>query len=261
MTDTDTKHIPVFKETAEILSVTARVYADGQRLPEHWHEGAQLIYASEGVMELTCARGFWVISPNQALWMPTGLPHSLKARGTVRLRTVYLKTEALGVQLPETPQSLMVSPLLRELVLRAESVTSASPPDSREAHLMHLLVDEIRLAHEVPLRLPMPKDARLQKVCLALLQAPGDARNLEDWGHWVGASSRTLARLFQAELRSSFMLWRQHARIFAAIPMLDQGLSISRIAADLGYESAGSFSTAFRRLMGVAPREYRRRSG
>jgi AraC-like DNA-binding protein len=35
--------------------------------------------------------------------------------------------------------------------------------------------------------------------------------------------------------------------------------SISRISSSLGYESESAFSTAFKRVLGCSPREYRRR--
>lgn len=250
-------YVSAFKAPEERLRSVARDYADNYRLHEHWHDGAQLIYATSGVMELTCGEDFWMISPQQALWVPPVVQHQLKARGNVHLRTVYLHESLLTSNFPSTPQSLVVSPLLRELILRAEPISSATLPTSREFHHMQLLLDEIRWVHEIPLKLQMPKDGRLQKICLSLLQNPGDPRNLDDWGQWVGASTRTLSRLFQAELGMSFLLWRQRARVFSALPRLNQRESIIQIAADLGYDSAGAFSTAFRRLMGSSPRDFK----
>src|SRR5262245_52947180 len=122
MTDPHASFIPIFKSSSQVLRAVTKEYADGHRLHEHWHDGAQLIYASSGVMELTCDHGFWVISPRQALWMPARLTHKLKARGRVQLHTVYLRSECSSIPLPSAPQSLVVSPLLRELVLHAEPV-------------------------------------------------------------------------------------------------------------------------------------------
>jgi AraC-like DNA-binding protein len=250
-------HFPVFSSDADLLRPVARAYPDGHAVPDHWHEGGQLIYALSGVMELGCEHGFWVISPQQALWMPPRLPHRLRARSPVTLRTVYLAPDVCPASLPAHPQSLVVPPLLRELILRATPVRSDTAASSRDAHLMTLLLDEIEWAQAVPLRLTMPQDGRLQKVCLGLLKTPGDNSTLEQWGQRVGASARTLTRLFQAELGTSFLLWRQQARVFSAIPRLNQGESVTRIAIDLGYRSQGAFSTAFRRLMGHAPRDFR----
>lgn len=252
-------YVPAFKDPEERLRSVARDYANNSRLHEHWHDGAQIIYAISGVMELTCNLGFWMISPQQALWVPPAMQHQLKARGNVHLRTVYLHESLLSASLPSAPQSLVVSPLLRELILRAAPVSCSTLTTSREYHHMQLLLDEIHWVHKIPLKMQMPKDSRLQKVCLSILQHPGDARTLDDWSQWVGASTRTLSRLFKSELGMSFLLWRQRARVLSAVPRLNQGEAIIEIASDLGYESVGAFSTAFRRLMGAPPSKFKSR--
>ncbi len=251
------EHIPVFSSPSQLFKPVAREYPDDHLLAPHWHHAAQLIYAESGVMELSCQDSFWIISPQQALWMPSELPHRLKARGQVSLRSVYFQPDALPERFSKQPQSLVVSPLLRELMKSAMPVTSSSPPSSREVHLMHLLMSEIGWAQEIPLKLPMPKDNRLQKICLGLLADPGNDCTLSQWGEIVGASPRTLSRLFQTQLGTSFAIWRQQARIFAAIPRLNLGEPIVRVAMEMGYDSAGAFASAFKKMMGVTPSEFR----
>lgn len=245
------RHLPVFEHPHQRCRPVSREYPDGHRLAAHWHEAGQLVFAVRGIMELHCGDGFWVLSPQQGLWVPAGLAHSLRARGPVSLRTLYLHAELPGFS--DQPQSLLVTPLLRELLLRAQPVDAQTPADSREAHLMTLLLDEVRWARDLPLRLPMPVEARLQKLCAALLAAPADGRSLQAWGHEVGASVRTLSRLFQAELGCTFQHWRQQVRVFAAIARLEQGQPVGRVAMELGYESPAAFAKAFRRLIGCAP--------
>ena len=62
----------------------------------------------------------------------------------------------------------------------------------------------------------MPRDRRLQAICQALLKQPELGLTLDDWGLRVGASSRTLARLFAQELQMSFHEWRQQLRLTEA---------------------------------------------
>ena len=96
----------------------------------------------------------------------------------------------------------------------------------------------------------------MQNICLALLHTPDHANTLEDWAQQVGASSRTLARLFQQQVQMSFNAWRQQLRLMEALPRLLAGDSVQRVARDLGYGSARAFSAMFRRLLGENPREY-----
>ncbi|WP_163069471.1 helix-turn-helix domain-containing protein, partial [Acinetobacter baumannii] len=73
---------------------------------------------------------------------------------------------------------------------------------------------------------PMPRDRRLQAICQALLKQPELGLTLDDWGLRVGASSRTLARLFVQELQMSFHEWRQQLRLTEALPRLLAGDSV-----------------------------------
>ena len=102
----------------------------------------------------------------------------------------------------------------------------------------------------MPLYLPMPRDRRLQAICQALLKQPELGLTLDDWGLRVGASSRTLARLFAQELQMSFHEWRQQLRLTEALPRLLAGDSVQVVARDLGYGSTRAFSSMFRRLLG-----------
>ncbi|MBL1845073.1 AraC family transcriptional regulator, partial [Klebsiella pneumoniae] len=77
----------------------------------------------------------------------------------------------------------------------------------------------------------------------------------------VGASARTLARRFRDELGVSFSQWRQQAVLASAIPMMSQGMPLSRVAQELGYNSQSAFSAMFRRAFGSSPSAFLHRPG
>jgi AraC-like DNA-binding protein len=54
----------------------------------------------------------------------------------------------------------------------------------------------------------------------------------------------------------SFGRWRQQRRIMLAVQWLAKGVSIQQVSAVLGYESAGSFVTMFRKVLGAPPARY-----
>jgi AraC-like DNA-binding protein len=108
----------------------------------------------------------------------------------------------------------------------------------------------------VALDLPLPRDARLGRICRALSAEPGTTRTLSEWGRDAGASPRTLARLFVKETGLTFAAWRQQARLLAATAMLGAGEPITRIALDLGYESPSAFTAMFKRALGAPPSHY-----
>ena len=109
------------------------------------------------------------------------------------------------------------------------------------------------LAHVCSTRVPLPRDKRLQRLCAQLLADPSDRKTLDDWSEVSGASTRTLARLFEQDVGTSFDRWRQRVRFHNAIEALSRGDSISRIADQHGYRSAGAFTSAFGKVMGIPP--------
>jgi AraC-like DNA-binding protein len=85
---------------------------------------------------------------------------------------------------------------------------------------------------------------------------PTHGESLEQWASTVGASTRTIARLFRQELGVSFSQWRQQAILARAIPLLSQGRPLSHVAQELGYQSQSAFSAMFRRAFGASPRAF-----
>jgi len=72
----------------------------------------------------------------------------------------------------------------------------------------------------------------------------------------VGASVRTLSRLFVADTGMTFRQWQRQARLLAALVRLAQREPVTRVALDLGYDSPSAFIHAFRRALGTTPRRY-----
>ena len=70
------------------------------------------------------------------------------------------------------------------------------------------------------------------------------------------AGRRTFTRFFRQQTGISFVTWRQQASVFACLPRLAEGMPITEIALELGYESAAAFTTMFRRMLGTTPRSY-----
>jgi AraC-like DNA-binding protein len=148
---------------------------------------------------------------------------------------------------------LVVSKLLRELVHALED----SVPGPRDDAIMALTLDEVARATIQALGVPMPHpehgDKRLRALCEAVLRDPSEKSQLRDWVAQVGASERTVARLFRDELGTSYQQWRLQAVLAHALPQLARGVPISKVAAASGYASDSAFSAMFKQAMGKAP--------
>ena len=233
------------------VSAHPRDYGDGEHQALHRHREAQFLYAVSGLMRVVTAQGAWIIPPSRAVWIPPLIEHEIYMSGEVRMRSLFIAAEYSPTSLGGCCV-LAVTPLLRELILRAVQ----GPRHARNPLIQQLMLEEISALENLPLHIPMPVDRRLQSICLALLQTPDHPYTLEDWAQQVGASSRTLARLFQLELQMSFNAWRQQLRLVEALPRLLAGASVQSVAEALGYGSGRAFSAMFRRLLGENPREY-----
>ena len=231
-------------------------YPAGWQTGLHAHPRAQVIYAVRGVMRIDTPGTAYVVPPSTALVMPAHTAHAVRMDGPVAMRALFLRADA--AQDCADPAVIAVSPLLRELILAACAETIDWDLQGRGQHLTALALDEIARAQPLPLGLPMPQDARLQRVTAALRTRPDDPRGLEDFAAIAGASSRTLARLFRAETGISFRQWRQQIRMTEALAALDAGASPLRAATLAGYASQPAFGAAFRAMFGLTPGQARR---
>lgn len=246
--------VPVAGMTRAVVG-HAEAFADRHRIPAHRHPVGQLIFASSGVMTVTTGAGAWVVPPLRAVWVPPYVAHAIRMTGRVEMRTIYVG-RAAAARLPRACTVVHVSPLLRELVLRAMTYRHPHPRAGAEARLATVLLDEIEGAPVAPLHLPLPSDARLRRVTDALAVDPADARPLGGWSRIAGASPRTLARLFQAETGMGFRAWRQQLRLLRALERLAAGEAVGTLALDLGYEGPSAFIAMFRRALGSTPARY-----
>jgi AraC-like DNA-binding protein len=72
----------------------------------------------------------------------------------------------------------------------------------------------------------------------------------------VGASKRTLVRLFPLQTGMTFREWRQQRRLLYALELLMTGANVTSIALETGYDNSSAFIAMFRRCLGTTPKRY-----
>ena len=236
------------------LVVSAAEVPDAHLIPTHHHPRGQLLYAVNGAMRVRMGASCWMVSPRTGVWLPCGMPHQVEAGASVSYRSVFVNPAAAQTISHRGPIS--IDALTREIILEAATFGAHYRPDSAESRLIEVLHDRLRRVSAAALPIPLPHDARTRRICDALLTHPGDNHNLEDWGGLVGASARTLARLFVRETGMSFSAWVRHMRLSLALDRLMQGDSVTTVALDLGYASPSAFCAMFRRTLGSTPGRY-----
>lgn len=236
----------------------------------HSHPWAQLAWSATGVLRLTADRGTYLVPPSRAVWVPPGVEHAVTVVETAALRTLYLHQRpgqcgpARGAGCADAWQHcrvLEVSDLLRALMLALPSAPDGGPPPSppelaREKLIAPLLADELLRAPPVRLGVALPEDKRLRALCEAVLDDPTRHDTLADWVRDIGASERTVARLFRDELGTSFGQWRQQVLLARALTLAARKRPMSEIAAELGYTSPSAFSAMVRRSVGAPPSKF-----
>lgn len=83
------------------------------------------------------------------------------------------------------------------------------PLSPAQERIAGVIMDDIRGLQSEPLGLPMPQDARLQRIAAVLSADLASTRDLDAWAAWSAVSSRTLSRRFVSETGFTFSAWRQ----------------------------------------------------
>jgi AraC-like DNA-binding protein len=245
---------------SQSVTVTRRIApAQGiQRLAHRdrieWHDHAdhQLIYPKSGVLIASNLTGTWVLPPRRALWLPAGVPHAHQAHGTTDMCSVGFPAQA---GLYDRPTVLGVSPLAREAIV---AMIDPGLTDRERDNIRQVLLDQLKPLPDGPFYLPEPTDDRVALINAMLHDDPADTRTLGEFGMAVGASERTLSRLFRAQTGMTFPQWRAQLRLHHAMRRLANGTPVTTVAHETGYANASAFVEAFRLATGTTPGAYQR---
>lgn len=246
---------------ARPLRAKSRLLEHLADIQPHHHDWAQLVFSFSGAVRVSTPRSTFIVPPSRAVWIPAGLEHAVTAIERADLRTLYVQADVLAGDAWHQPRVLEVSPLLRELVLALPTDPDPCPPESandeaRRQGVQTLIAHELRRAHAVPLGVALPADARLRRLCEAMLRDPGRQAGLDAWAAEAGASPRTLNRLFREQLGTSFVQWRSQLLLAHAVTLAARGRPMGHIAAELGYASASAFSAMVTRTVGMPPSRF-----
>jgi len=230
-------------------------YPASFELDRHHHLRNQLLYAEKGVVAVSTSQGAWTAPPERAVWIPAGVPHSVRMVGQVSTRSVLIAADA-SPDFGDRCRVVAVSPLLRQLLVAAASIPPEYDEHGRDGLVMRLLVAEVAQAQVVRLSAPFPQSPELAAKCHAFLERPSAHDTIDGWAGDLGMGRRAFTRAFRRETGMSFAEWRQQASLLAALPRLAAGEPVTAVALDLGYDSPAAFATMFRRLAGVPPSRY-----
>ena len=234
----------------------SREFAPLALIEKHSHQWGQLVYSSRGVMQIETVEGVFVIPPQQALWLPPHVEHTHYCRHGASYRSLHIAAE-LCEELGSQVFTLDVDALLKELILEVCCWPKDYQITAQKQRLLQVLLDRLAQASDNGLFMPTISDKRLLPIIEALNHDLSNKLTIEQWASQVGASSRTLNRLFNQYFGFGFSRWKQKLRILKSLEMLSDDNSSSEIAFALGYESSSAFISAFTKQMGCSPKRYK----
>ncbi len=227
----------------------------------HSHARHQILFASAGTLRLEVEGSLWLLPPQRAAWLSAGTVHITRAARPVSLRTLYL-----DASLPGLPQMdcavFQVSPLARQMILHSMQWGPHHDHGAGLAAEFFALLGKLCttwVENGAPARLPRGGSEELQRAMDYALEHLDGPLTLEEGARAAALSPRTLTRRFAQEVQSSWRSFVSQARQIRAMELLaDPGLTITEISMEVGFESMGAFSQAFKRHTGQTPSAYRR---
>jgi len=232
----------------------------------HRHPYHQVEYALRGEAEGETPTGHYLVPPQQAIWIPAGLPH-LTTLFDVTSVSVFFEPSMLPGP-DDRARVLAAAPVIREMIAygvrwpieRPESDVTA---DAYFDVLARLVLDW--LDEEAPLWLPTTADPVIADV-IAFTDTHLASATASDVCRAVGLSERTLRRRFVAATGMTWRTYLLQSRLLRAMTLLADGTggpggsrTILDVATAVGFDSPSAFTRAFQGLTGERPSAYRAR--
>ena len=224
----------------------------------HQHAYTQILYVVKGVIRIQTPEGYFVVPPSQAIWIPPHVDHSVTFTGRLECANLYFSQEFIVQNLspPKDCKLFHVDQLLRELCIKMCVLPKVAGDRTLGFSIAKVILGLIQFEPHTKFKIVRPQDKRLLKIVKKVERDLGNSQTLEELAPFTGASHRTLSRLFHKELHMSFSHWRGQLRIFRALELLAQGISVTSVGMEVGFESTSSFISYFKKVTGKTPLKY-----
>ena len=233
----------------------ARTQLQGRNNGWHSHDAAQLFHVIRGSIAIDTEMGTYFVPPERAVWLPPRVSHQTRYLTDTELRYIYVQYDYTR-DLPQTPQVMQVTTLLRALILEFMSYPRSETDKGPAARIAAVILDQLKMLPVAPLQLPMPQDARLRDLCEGVVRCPAHIPSLSEAADRCATSVRSFARRIKAETVLSYRTWCRQVKLFRALELLASGRSVSDVSHKLGYEGPSAFVSTFKKAFGVTPGRY-----
>ncbi|KLV10508.1 hypothetical protein ABT57_08195 [Photobacterium ganghwense] len=206
----------------------------------------------------------FLVPHTSALFVPAGVRHESVALTETRFIGLYINP-SFGRRYSDRLKPVSMTPFLKSLILllhqecqKWDNGLHSQNDEERDKRLrlLDVLYDQVHQEESYSYSLLIPQDRRIRQIFDQLTDAPSLDWSLAKWGAVVGASERTLSRLFVKEFNTSFALWRQQLRLIYSLSLLDAGVPVQAVAHQVGYQNDSSYIKAFKIRFGITPGQF-----
>lgn len=237
---------------ASVIGIAARVGKHDSGM--HQHTKAQLLYAPQGCMTVMLDEVKFVLPPTRSMWIPAYTNHCITMTNVVEYRSLHFDP-SLTTSMTDKVKIVEVNPLLQALIERM-AFWAWDKNEDEMINTTQLFFEEFNLAEEYHLALPFPTDRRLAPVITLLNQHLINAPSLQSMSEQVGASSKTVSRIFSKETGMTYQAWRQQWRLLKAIELLSSNCQVNDVAYQLEFSSDSAFISFFKQQTGQTPFQF-----
>lgn len=216
----------------------------------HQHNKGQLLYAPSGCMTVKLEGAMSILPPTKAMWIPPQTEHQAIMTNVVAYRSIYFDCHAFDM--PNKVSVIDVNALLKALIDKI-AMWPWDKPRNETVNSVALFWEEFNQAKKSCFTLPIPKDRRLNKLAIQLTEPTYQPPQLNDFAQTIGASTKTITRIFKQQTGMGYQEWRQQWRLIKAIELLSQGLTVSDVGHHLEFSSDSAFIAFFKKQVGAPP--------
>ncbi|WP_052339397.1 AraC family ligand binding domain-containing protein [Gorillibacterium massiliense] len=267
--------MPIEKRTviydADLQIETYRFEGIKQKFPDHFHDYYVIGFIEAGQRYLSCKNREYIINPGDiTLFNPRDVHSCEQIDGkTLDYRCLNIKSDIMKkAALEITGQAF--EPVFTETVLPGSDLAdslkelhrmiSGDESDFIKEELYLILIGQLLQDNAVPLASPLEQrpDSEFKAVCDYLEAHFAHAITLEELSKLANMSKYHFLRTFTRYKGISPYQYLMTVRIGNAKKWLEQGRSPMETALAAGFSDQSHFTNAFKKFIGLTPRQYMR---
>ncbi len=233
--------------------------------PIHCHNKHQLYYLEGGIAFFNTHSKSFFVPAHHFLWIPAGIEHNIRERTNVkRIYNIFIPVSLMknNLKLEQNAGIFPVTTLLREMIYYTDTWNGEiSPKQTTKFQFLLALKNIISEVANTPLPIELPTTSNqdLSEILKYIHHHIESHLTLDIIAQEFGYSTRSLSRLFQKNISTSFLQYVKLTRIIKAMELLLQtDLPVTEVAFKCGYSNLSSFSYAFQKIAHSSPAEFRK---